>query len=75
MCLNHRAIFKEQVAVAASVNEYLWSRIWGSSPKLSKALALMKCYKKISLMKQFFKKSSNLENWPITTKNLVVKLK
>ena len=38
--------------MAASVSVSLWSRIWESSPKLSKILATTKHYKKTFLIKQ-----------------------
>ena len=44
---------KEHISVAASVNEYRWSRILESSPKLSKIFLVMKHYKKMSVMKHF----------------------
>ena len=48
----------------------MWSRILESSPKISKILATMNHYKKIFVMRHFFKKSSDRANLPMNNKNL-----
>ena len=62
------AIFKENLSVAVSVGGCLWLRILKSAPKLSKILAVMRHYKKMSVMKQFLWKVTFLYfvRWPIT---------
>ena len=45
--------------MAASVSVRLWSRIWESSPKLSKILATTKHYKKTFLMKQLLSSTNS----------------
>ena len=46
-------MFKEHLSVAASVSEYMWSRILENLPKLSKILAVIQHYKKTPMIKYF----------------------
>ena len=54
-------MFKEHLSVAASVSEYLWSRILENLPKLSKFLAVMQHYKKTPMIKYFYRKVLTLK--------------
>ena len=61
LCL--RGNFNERISADTSVSECLWRSILETSSNLSKILAVMRHYKKISTMTHFFKKL-----WKFTSK-------